>query len=716
MDKLQKISRREFLKVSGVTGGGIMLSMQFTAGVLADTAQKGFSANAYVRILPDNAVIISIGQSEMGQGSLTGMAQIIAEELDADWDNVAVERPAASPAFNRIGAPVQSTGGSSSIRGFYEHLLQLGAAGRWMLLEAAAQHWQVPASELKAQSGAVVNSKNETLNYGELSSIAAKLSPPDLARVTLKSPADYQIIGQSLARVDVPQKTTGEAVFGLDIRLPEMLTAVVLRPPAFGAKIENLDARQAKNQPGVVDVFEISEGVAVVANSYWRALKARQKIVVQWSDGTIDFTNDKANQQALSSAADQPGLTAFKQGKSIPDADKLAIQSEYFVPYLSQASMEPLNCTVHIHNNIAEVWTGTQFQSGVKAAVAGLTGIEPADVIVNTPFLGGGFGRRSVLDFVKLATEVAMKYAVPVKTVYSREDDMKGGYYRPAACCKIASELDANGIPTSLAVKLAVPSLVDHTGFKFLQRPDGVDVTAVEGFTEHSFPYSIANISVDWIKHDPGVPVWFWRSVGASQNAYFLETFIDQLARQGDNDPLALRLSLLKDKPRFTNVLNLVAEKAGWNKPLVQGKARGIAVAESFGSVCAQVVEVSLENDSPVVEKVTCAIDAGRLINPALVEAQMYSSIIYALSAVYSGQVNFSEGKVTQTNFWDYPVVRMNQTPQMDVILVENDAYPGGVGEPGTPPLAPAVCNALLALTGEPVLKLPLAGQTFKMI
>ncbi len=710
------LDRRSFLKATSLLGGGLLLSLNTPVFAADSNTTKDFSPSAYIRLMPDNSVIISIGQSEMGQGALTGMAQIIAEELDLNWADVTVDRPAAAAAFNNVRVPAQFTGGSSSIRGFYTYLRQTGAAARQVLLAAAAQHWGQDIGSLKTQAGQVINSQKERINYGELSAIAAKLTPPALDKVRLKKASEFTIIGKALKRVDAPDKTTGKAVFGLDISLPGMLSAVVLHPPVFGAKVKTWNADEAKAHPGVVDVYEISGGIAVVANSYWRALKAREKLQVTWSEGTLSITDDSQHKAALSQALQQEGLTALDRGniQGLSADDEATVASEYFVPFLSQASMEPLNCTVHVKSDSAEVWTGTQAQTGVQWAVAKLTGLSPETVKVNTTFLGGGFGRRSVQDFVILATEVAMRHPVPVKVIFTREDDMKAGYYRPAAACQLLASLDSTGKPDSLSVKLAVPDLVEHTGLKFLRTPEGVDGTAVEGFGAH-FPYAIANVKTQWIKYDSGVPVWFWRAVGASQNAYFLETFIDQLASKAKRDPLQMRLDLLQEQPRFIAVLKQVAEKSDWYTPMPKGRARGIAVFESFGSVCAQVAEVSLANGKPVVEKVICVADVGQAINPDLVKTQMYGSIIYALSALNNGQITFQNSQVQQNNFWDHPVVRISEVPEMEVTLIDSNAHPGGVGEPATPPLAPAVCNALYALTGQKVLELPLAGQTFRL-
>ncbi|OMH26622.1 molybdopterin cofactor-binding domain-containing protein [Motiliproteus sp. MSK22-1] len=711
----KQLSRRAFLKASAIITGGLQLALMMPSIAQAEKSEDAFTSGAYIRITPNNQVFLTIGQSEMGQGSLTGLAQLIAEELDADWATVIVERGEVHSAFFRPNAPIQVTGGSGSIRSFYMVLRQTGAAARQMMLLAAARHWNLPIGNLNTKDGMVIAPGDQRLSYGDLVSDAGALKVPDLLSVPLKDESEFRLIGKPMKRLDIQEKVTGEAPFGMDIQLPGMLTAVILHPPAFGAKLLAFDSTAADKAPGIKAIFPVSEGLAIVADSYWHAVTARKSVAVSWSDDKPAFDNDVQNKKMMELALQQPGLVALERGDQRGIFSANHVSAQYDVPHLAHACMEPLNCTIQLRSDSAEVWTGTQFQTSAQQTVASVTGLAPESIAIHTQYLGGGFGRRSAQDFIRLAAEVAQKFDVPVKTVYSREDDMKAGYYRPAACCQMAADLDHNGSLVAFQAKLAVPSLVKHTGLKFLMLPGGVDSTAVEGLDDHSFPYQVANGRVEWVEHDPGVPVWFWRSVGASQNFFFLETFVDQLAAKSRRDPLEFRLAHLEEKPRHRRVLEAVASAARWGTPDAPGVARGIAVAESFGSVCAQVVEVELQDGFPVVRKVVSALDAGRVINPAMVEKQVHGSVLYALSALYSGRISFEKGQVVEDNFWTYEPVRIDRSPVMETLILPSTAPPGGVGEPATPPLAPAACNALFALTGKLVTSLPLKGQSFKL-
>lgn len=711
-EKEKLISRRFFLKASIATAGSLQFALLTPA--LGQENKPQFDAGAYIRVLPDNSIIITIGQSEMGQGSLTGMAQIIAEELDANWDQVTVHKGGFGADFFRPQAPIQVTGGSGSIRSFYTPLRQAGAAARQVFITAAAETWNMTPDVLRTDNGQVLHPDGRVIAYGNLIETASGLDLPDLAVVPLKSPEEFKFIGTRSARVDGHEKVNGRADYGLDLILPDMLSAVVLHPPRFGSQLLDYNAADASQMPGVLDIFPLSSGLAIVAKSYWQAQKAREIVTANWSDKGPGFQTDAENLEQMQSALTGPGLPALNRGNTSSTPNQ--ITTEFHVPHLAHACMEPLNATVWIRKDKAEIWTGTQFQTATQNVVASVSGIKPSNVEVHTPYLGGGFGRRSSQDFVRLATEIAMKFTQPVKLIYSREDDMKAGRYRPAALCQMAAQLDASGSITSFSAKMAVPSLVEHTGLKFLMGPNGVDSTAVEGLDEKSFPYNIPNVQSHWVKHDPGVPVWFWRSVGASQNFYFLETFMDQLAKAAKRDPLEFRLAHVTKHPRHRRVLEEVAKLANWGTSLPEGHAQGIAVAESFGSVCAQIAEVEIIDGEAVVHKVTAVLDAGRVINPGLVEAQIQGSIIYALSALLTGQISFEDGQVIEDNFSDYEVLRINQTPEMEIKVLSSDAPPAGVGEPATPPLAPAVCNALLALTGKPILSLPLRGTDLNKV
>jgi isoquinoline 1-oxidoreductase subunit beta len=714
MNSLDNTSRRSFLRGGAATGGALVLGFYLPglAGAMGEegAAAAGFNPNAFVRIGKDNIVTVIVGRSEMGQGVLTSLPQIVAEELDADWSKVRWEQSPAAPEYARPGIPIMITGGSFSVRSSWEPLRRAGATARAMLVAAAAETWKTDPAALRTENSMVVGPGGKRLSYGELAEKAAGMPVPN--DVPLQHPKDFKIVGRSVKRLDTPAKVDGSARFGLDVRLPGMLTAVALKSPAIGAQVIRFNGEKAKAAAGVKAVVPISNGIAVVADTYWHALKASELVEIEWGEGTLVGRSSDDLKATLEQAAKLEGIPARTEGNAEAAKPAKSIRAAYHLPYLAHACLEPMNCTAWVKADEVEVWVGTQAQTAVQQNAAAITGLKPEQVKVHTLFLGGGFGRRAAQDFVNAAVEASKAVGAPVKVVYSREQDMKAAYYRPISYTEVSGGVDASGNPVVVQAKVVVPSLAEASGFKRLIRPDGVDRVAVEGLGDMA--YEIPNIQVDWIKHDFGVPIWFWRSVGATHNTFVTETFMDELAALAGKDPYEFRRALLEKQPRLRAVLDLAAEKAGWREPLPKGVGRGIACVEVFGGWTAQVVEASVQDGHPRVHRVVCAVDCGRAVNPEQVKAQMESSIVFALTAALYSRITFKDGKVEQGNFDDYPVLRMSEAPRIDVHLVASQEDPGGVGEPGTPPTAPALANALFQATGKRIHSLPLALHDLK--
>jgi len=700
-------SRRAFLKAGGASGAALVVSFALPLGtprVMA--AGSTFAPNAFLRITPDNRVTVVCGSSEMGQGVLTAIPMLVAEELDADWKLVGVEQAPSDTAFNNPVFGMQATGGSTTVRAFYTPMRQAGAAAREMLVAAAARQWGVPAASLKTSASHVIGPKGQKLSYGQLVEAAAKEPVPK--NPSLKKNADFKILGKPTHRLDTPGKLNGSAQFGIDAQVPGMLVAVMARAPVPGAKPLKYDEAAAKAINGVQAVIAIPHGVAVLAGGYYAARQGRDALKVQWDLGAHADLSTAKIKQALNAAADTAAAVAKTSGDTDAALSAAAtrLSATYEVPYLAHATMEPLNCLASVKDGGVEIWAGTQSQGPAAGIIANVAGVPVANVKVNTMMLGGGFGRRFAPDFMIDATLLAKISGKPVKLIYTREDDMAAGFYRPASLVKFEGGLDAQGQPTALKARVGSPSIMAGSGF--MKIPDnGVDSFAVEGLADQ--PYGIANQHVTYGRAEPGPQVWFWRSVGHSQNAFFIESFIDEMAAAAKADPYAFRARLLKDQPRELGVLKAAAQKAGWGKPLPKGRYRGIAVAESFGSFVAQVAEVSVGKDgTPRVHRVVAAVDCGLTVNPLTIERQVEGAIVYGLSAALYGQISYKDGVVEQGNFHDYPVLRISEMPKVEVHILPSQEAPGGMGEPGTPPIAPAVCNAIFAATGVRVRSLPI--------
>lgn len=712
-------SRRNFLKLTVGAGAGLTLSMQLPA--TASTAAPNhlnpdgqFEPNAFVQISEDGKVQVMMKHLEMGQGSYTGLATLIAEELDANWDDViAVGAPADAKRYNNLlWGPAQGTGGSSAIANSFEQMRMAGATAKAMLVAAAAQQWGTPASQISVSQGIVSHAASgKQAGFGELARQAALQPIPAAKNIQLKSPKDFNLIGRKITRKD-PGKSNGTAVFTQDIKLDGMLTAVVAHPPRFGGKLQSYDDSAARQLKGVVDVVPTLTGVAVVAKDFWSAKKGRDALVIEWDNSAaLNKSSDQimAEYKAL---ANQPGLVARNDGDTdaaLRRADTL-IEADFEFPYLAHSAMEPMNCVALVNESGCEVWNGEQLQTGDQYALAQLLQIKPEQVRLNQLLAGGSFGRRANphSDYVLEAASIAKALpGTPVKLVWTREDDTQRGYYRPMYYHKIRGGLDKDGNLIAWQQRIVGQSILKGTAFEAFLVKDGIDSTSVEGAS--TLPYAVPNLNVDLHTVDLPVPVQWWRSVGHTHTAFSTEVFIDQVARQAGKDPVELRMQLLKDHPRHQGVLKLAAEKAGWGRDLPQGRALGVAVHESFNSFVAQVAEVSLQADGGFkVEKVTCAVDCGIAINPDIIKAQMEGGIGYGLAPTLVSEITLENGQAVQSNFHNYQVLRIDQMPEIEVHIVPSAEPPTGVGEPGTPPIAPAVANALSALTGQTFNRLPL--------
>ena len=712
---ISNLSRRDFFKASG--------ALVLAVALPEVRAQGGatLEPNAFVRIGTDNTVTVIVKHLEMGQGTYTGLPTLVAEELDADWSQMRVEgAPADAKRYNNLfWGEAQGTGGSTALANSYEQLRKAGATARAMLVGAAAERWRVPASEITVTKGLVEHRKSKKrAKFGELAAAAATQVVP--ADVPLKDAKDFVYIGKAApTRMDAQAKSTGSALFTQDVKLPGMLTAVVLHPQRFGAKLARFDAAKAKEIRGVLDVVAFStpatNGVAVLAKDYWTAKRGRDALVAEWDETAALRLGSAEIMAEYKRLAVTPGTAAHKQGDveaALGGAAK-RLEAAYEFPFLAHASMEPMNCVVALGPQGCEVWNGEQFQTVDQMVLGQLLDLRPEQVKLNMLYAGGSFGRRANPHSDYLLEAVAIAKAIegraPVKLVWGREDDMRAGYYRPMYYHALEAGLDSQGGLIAWRHTIVGQSILTGTAFESMLVKNGVDETSVEGAA--NLPYAIPNRLLELHSPKLAVPVQWWRSVGSTHTAFATECFLDEVARAAGKDPLALRRALLREHPRHLAALELAAKQAGWGKPLPKDRARGIAVHESFNTAVAQVVEISRRKDAFHIDRVVCAVDCGVAVNPHIVAMQMESGIGYGLSAALTGAITLKEGVVEQSNFHDYPVLRMNQAPRIEVHIVPSSAKPTGVGEPGTPVVAPALANALLALNGQPVRALPLAGQ-----
>lgn len=727
MSEAGAVSRRAFITASVVAGGGLALAV-WTRRYLHEPslppASAPFAPDAWVRLDHSGRVTVMVARSEMGQGISTALPMLVAEEMDADWALVGFEFAPANEAYYNPAMGLQATGGSTSVWTAWAPLRQAGATARAMLLAAAAARLGVPAARLRTESGTVVDDASGTrLGYGDLAEAAARLPVP--ADVPLKDPATFRLIGTSVKRLDTRDKVIGRASFGMDARPAGALVAVVARSPVFGGRVTGVDDRAARAVPGVLEVVRISAGVAVVAGHTWAALKGRDALQLTWDEGRWAGFDDAALWRRMAEAAETPGrrVTPGRDVAAILEAAERVVELEYRLPYLAHACMEPMNCTADVRPDGVTLWVPTQFQAGprylagggARGVAARIAGVGVDRVEVHTTFLGGGFGRRSEVDFVRDACEVSRAVGRPVQVVFTREDDLQHDFYRPAFLHRVTVALDGEGLPFAWRHRVASPSILsrfvpdavpDFVAHLAGPLKGGVDPSAVEGVAE--LPYTVGAREISYHQVDLGVPVGYWRSVGHSANAFVVESVVDELAAAAGADPVAYRLRLLEGHPRHRRVLEAAANAAGWNTPPADGRARGVALHESFGSIVAQVAEVSLTEGPPRVHRVTCAIDCGVVVNPDSVRAQMEGGIGFGLSAALHEAVVLSGGGAAAGNFDRYPILRLAEMPAVEVVLVPSGDPPGGVGEPGTPPIAPAVANALFRLTGQRLRSLPI--------
>lgn len=713
MKKSVNINRRDFIKTGALAAGGLLISFTVPARgmrALSNTSEAKAVLNAFLQIGKDNSIHIIISKVEIGQGIWTTLPMLIAEELDCDWGKIKVShRPGGRGNDFSESVYALSTGGSDSTRSEFERYRLAGATARTMLVNAAANRWGVPPEACRTENGYVINGDRE-LSYGAIASEASKLPVPS---VKLREPAQWKYIGKSQKRLDAPDKISGKTKYGIDIRFPGLLTAVVAYPPVFGGKVKTLDAIRAKAVLGVRDVVQIPTGVAVLADHYWAAKLGRDALQIEWDHSSVEAVSTTALEEEykrLSRTA--KGRTTQHRGnveRALSQAVK-TIEAEFTFPFLAHAPMEPLNCTVRITESRCEVWTGTQSPLIHQAEVAAFLGLKPEQVDFNTPAIGGSFGRRGTFkeDWMMDAVHIAKASGKAVKLVWSREDDIRGGYYRPFYVHRAMIGIGSDGYPQSWQHHVVGQSLFGGTILENDIAPNGIDYSSVGGV--HGSPYltSVPDHSVELHTTNINVPVAAWRSVGHTHTCFVMESLIDELATLARKDPVDYRRTLLKDHPRHLAALNLAAEKAGWSNPMAEGRFRGVAVHEAMNSYVSQIVEISVINKKIRVHRVVCAIDCGLAVNPDGVRAQMESGIVYGLTAALHGEITLEQGKVTQSNFHNYRMLRINEMPQIEVYIVPSDGAMGGAGEPGVPPIAPALANALYVATGKRVRRLPI--------
>lgn len=730
------MNRRDFLKVSAAGSGGLLLSLNLSGcsglptGYQADTGS--WKPDAWLEITTANDIHFTLARVEMGQGTYSGLTTLIAEELEVAPSAI---RPRFSPVASEYRNPLyklQLTGGSTSLATSWQPLREAGASARMMLIAAAARVWQVDAEQCTAEGGRVLHPNGvDSLAYGQLVELAAKESVPD--EPSLKAPSQWRYIGKSRGRLDAHAKATGTAEYGIDVELPGLVYAVVTHPPRYGARVKSFNADEAKAMPGIIDIFAIERGVAVIADKYWRARKAQAKLVVEWDDTeALSVSSESVMDFYRKAADDDEGVSERGEGDvedALESADQV-VEASYEQPYLAHATLEPMNATAVYRDGGMEVWASTQAPDLGRIAAARVTDLSPDEVTIHTTFIGGGFGRRLTQDYIEEVAAVAYQVRKPVKLIWSREDDTRHDLYRPAMYHRFKASIAGDRV-TGWHHQIVGPQILDWYvrnaapaqypwAPKFLYGTlgsvgvlaEGIatpkDMSAIEGAVD--YPYQVENIDIRHTHADPGVPITWWRSVGHSHNGFAVETFMDELAHRLGQDPYQFRRQLVQHEPRHLAVLERAAEMGHWGAELPEGRARGIALHKSFGTYVAQVVEASIEGGQIRVHRVACAVDCGQVVNPDIVRDQIESGVIFGLTAALYGQITFEDGVVRESNFHDYQLLRNNLRPQVDVAIVDSHEAPTGVGEPGVPPVIPALGNALFALTGNRQRKLPLTA------
>ncbi|MEP7154886.1 MAG: xanthine dehydrogenase family protein molybdopterin-binding subunit [Betaproteobacteria bacterium] len=712
--------RRNFLKASAAasayTAGGLVIGFHLPASVAgAATASnvKTSQPNAWVKIGTNNSVTIICHRSEMGQGTYTSMPMLVAEELEVDLRAVKIEMAPADPVYINKLLGGQLTGGSTSVRDGWTSLRQAGAQARMMLISAAAKEWNVPESDCRAQQGQVTSKGGKKLFYGQLAEKASALPLPK--DPPLKAPSAFTVVGKPMKRLDTPGKVTGRAGFGLDVELPGMLIAALAQCPVIGGKVASLDDAKARAMPGVKAIVKIDDGVAVVADSFWQARQARDALNIKWDEGAGAKISTDAISQSLKDSLTKPAATVKKTGdadQAIAGAAK-KLQASYELPFLAHATMEPMNFTADVRADGCDIYGPTQFPQLAEGMAMQITGFPKHKVRVHTTFLGGGFGRRIDVDFIVQAIQISKAVGKPVKLVWTREDDMTHDFYRPVSLNTLSAGLDAKGTPVGLKSRLTSQSVTARLFPAFVK--DGMEPFMTEAAVT---PYAVPNLTAENLIVDSGVRVGYWRSVSHALNAFANESFTDEMAAAGGRDPLELRMSLLtgKENERFRNVLKIASEKAGYKAggKLANGNSLGIALMEGYGTYVAQVAEVSVVQDKVRVHRVTVCVDCGMMVNPDIVKAQVESSVVFGLSAALLSKITLKDGKVQQSNFHDYPVLRMNEMPVVAVHLVASTEAPGGIGEPVTATTGPSVANAVFIATGKRVRRMPITAEELK--
>ncbi|MDP1659627.1 MAG: molybdopterin-dependent oxidoreductase [Methylotenera sp.] len=719
MDTDINMTRREFLKASAALGAGLTLALYLPAGFGASnkaaTSDSTFMPNAFIRIGTDNRVTVIVKHLEMGQGVYTGLPTLVAEELDADWAQISVEAAPANAGLykNLAWGSLQGTGQSTAMANSFDQMRQAGATARAMLVAAAAQQWGVPADEITVSKGVVQhrNSKRKA-SFGELADKAAQLTVPE--QVKLKDAKDFQYIGKTVGRKDTLDKLNGSAKYTIDMQQAGMLTALVAHPPLFGAKVKSFDARKAKTIKGVVDVAQIPTGVAVLANGFWPAKLGRDALKVEWDTSAANTLGSDEILQQYKVLAKTPGAIVRREGdagKAMAGASK-RLSAVFEFPYLAHAAMEPMDCAMALTKEGCELWHGEQFQTLAQLNISKLLGLKLDQVKINMLYAGGSFGRRANprSDYQSEAAYIVKAIAgrAPVKLLWTREDDMQAGFYRPLNYHTLEAGLDDKGNIIAWHHRIVGQSILAGTLIEGVLLEKGHDPMSMEGAND--MPYRTPNVLVDLHSPKIGVPVLWWRSVAHTHTAFSIETFIDELAATANKDPVTFRREQLAGEPRLLNVLNLAVEKSGWGKPMAKGRGRGIALHKSFNTYVAQVAEVTVTKDGKVkVDHVTCAVDCGIAVNPEIIASQMQGGIGFGLSAALRGAITLKDGKVEQSNFHDYSPLRIDEMPHVDVHIVPSSEAPTGVGEPGVPPIAPAVCNAIFMATGKRIRSLPIS-------
>ncbi|MBB4285064.1 xanthine dehydrogenase family protein molybdopterin-binding subunit [Roseospira goensis] len=722
-------SRRDLLRVTAGVGAGLTLALMLPGGAAPaqdvaaakDAGDAPFAPNAFIRVTPDNTVTVVIKHLEMGQGVFTGLATLVAEEMDAAWDQIRPEHaPADATRYNNLfWGPVQGTGGSTSLANAFEQMRRAGAVARAMLVHTASEAWGVEAAAVTVEAGVLRHAgSGREASFGAMADAAGRLTPPDPQTVDLKAPDRFRLIGQTaLPRPDTAEKTDGRAVYAIDVRLKGMLTALVRRPPRFGATLRTLDAEAARAMPGVRAVVRLPNGVAVVAESFWQAQKAREALKIAWDDSAAVTTGSEAMLEDYESLAQTPGTVFRNDGDALAaltEPQARVVEARYTVPFLAHAPMEPLSAVARLTDSGIEVWAGSQTQTFDVLNIAEAAGLRPDQVTLHTVFAGGSFGRRASVgsDYLREVAGIARGLTnqgieAPVKLIWTREDDIRGGFYRPMALHAVTGALDATGRPVAWRHRVVCQSIMAGTPFESVFVKDGIDGTSVEGVSD--LAYAVPNVMGDLHSPTSPVPVLWWRSVGHSHTAFAVESFVDELAHAAGADPLILRMDLLRDQPRLLRVLALAAEKAGWGLPMEPGRGHGVAVHKSFNSYVAHVAEVTATDGGFTVDRLVCAVDCGVPVNPDIIRAQIAGGSAFGLSAALRSRLTLDDkGVVEQSNFHDYEVLRLAAMPEVEVHIVPSTEPPTGVGEPGVPTVAPAVANAVFAATGTRLRRLPL--------